>query len=184
LAIALRQRCMQVIDLREDLTGIRGTYRLTDGHRTTRGTEIVAARVADALLASRTKLVDSGKQEKGRINRRNKRQTLLVRGSISILRHHFGELPTKGIQFDMTGAILTTAVFALLCSTLATIGNFAIARDFPDFELDPEADFLLDAKLGMRFMQYRLTTNLFYHQSLVLWALLAVLLAYKFLLSF
>ena len=33
-------------------------------------------------------------------------------------------------------------------------------------------------------MQYRLTTNLFYHQSLVLWGLLAVLLAYKLLLSF
>ena len=65
LASALRQRGLQVIDLREDLNGIRGTYRLTDGHWTTRGTEIVAARVADALLASRTKLVDSGKQEKG-----------------------------------------------------------------------------------------------------------------------
>jgi hypothetical protein len=84
----------------------------------------------------------------------------------------------------MTGAILTTAVFALLCSTLATIGNFAIARDFPDFELDPDSHFLLDSDIGMRFMQYRLTTNLFYHQSLVLWGLLAVLLAYKLLLSF
>ena len=83
----------------------------------------------------------------------------------------------------MIGAILTTAVFAFLCSTLATIGNFAIARDFPDFEMDPDADFLLDAELGMRFMQYRLTTNLFYHQSLVLWALSAILLAYKLLSS-
>jgi hypothetical protein len=106
-------------------------------------------------------------------------QTLRVPGSVSILHHH-----SKGIKFDMTGAILTTAVFALLCSTLATIGNFAMARDFPDFELDPDAHFLLDSDLGMRFMQYRLTTNLFYHQSLVLWGLLAVLLAYKLLLSF
>ncbi|SEO70980.1 hypothetical protein SAMN02990966_02669 [Rhodospirillales bacterium URHD0017] len=81
----------------------------------------------------------------------------------------------------MIGAILTTAVFAFLCSMLATIGNFVIARDFPDFEMDPDADFLLDAELGMRFMQYRLTTNLFYHQSLVLWALSAILLGYKLL---
>ena len=56
--------------------------------------------------------------------------------SCSILRRHFGELPTKGVEFDMTGAILTTAAFAFLASTLATIGNFAIARDFPDFEPD------------------------------------------------
>jgi len=83
----------------------------------------------------------------------------------------------------MIGVILTTAVFAFLCSMLATIGNVAIARDFPDFEMDPDADFLLDAELGMRFMQYRLTTNLFYHQSLVLWALSAILLAYKLLSS-
>jgi hypothetical protein len=83
----------------------------------------------------------------------------------------------------MIGAILTTAVFALLCSTLATIGNFAIARDFPDFELEPDADFLLDAKLAMRFMQYRLVTNLFYHQARVLWGLFGILFAYKLLLS-
>jgi hypothetical protein len=83
----------------------------------------------------------------------------------------------------MTGAILTTAVLALLCSTLATIGNFAIARDFPDFELDSDSHFFLDSALVMRFMQYRLTTNLFYHQSLVLWAVLAVLVACKLLLS-
>lgn len=83
----------------------------------------------------------------------------------------------------MIGVILTTAILAFLCSMLATIGNFAIARDFPDFELDPDADFLLDAELGMRFMQYRLTTNLFYHQSLVLWGLSVLLLAYKLLSS-
>ena len=83
----------------------------------------------------------------------------------------------------MTGAILMTAAFAFLSSAIATIGNFAIARDFPDFELDPDSDFLLDSALGMRFMQYRLTTNLFYHQSLVLWGLLVVLLAGKLPLS-
>lgn len=83
----------------------------------------------------------------------------------------------------MTGAILTVAVLALLCSTLATIGNFAIARDFPDFELDPKSYFLLEADMELRFMRYRVTTNLFYRQSLVLWAVLGVLLGGKLLLG-
>ena len=55
LAAALRQRGQPMIDLREDLDGIRGTYRLTDGHWTDRGTQIVADRVSSALLAARTK---------------------------------------------------------------------------------------------------------------------------------
>jgi hypothetical protein len=83
----------------------------------------------------------------------------------------------------MTGAILTTAVLALLCSILATVGNLAIARDFPDFDPDHDSHFLLDSALVVRFMQYRLTTNLFYHQSLVLWAALVVLLGCKLLLG-
>jgi len=37
--------------------------------------------------------------------------------------------------------------------------------------------------LAIRFMQYRITTNIFYYQSLVLWALLVVLVAYKLLSS-
>jgi hypothetical protein len=53
LAAALHQRGMQVIDLRDDLDGVRGTYRLTDGHWTQLGTEIVADRVSRALLKSR-----------------------------------------------------------------------------------------------------------------------------------
>jgi hypothetical protein len=53
---------MQVIDLRDDLDGVRGTYRLTDGHWTALGTRIAADRVARALLPS---LQTSGKQKKG-----------------------------------------------------------------------------------------------------------------------
>jgi hypothetical protein len=63
LAAELRQQGMQVIDLREDLDGVRGTYRLTDGHWTELGTEIVAERVSRALLASPTAGA-SGKREK------------------------------------------------------------------------------------------------------------------------
>jgi SGNH hydrolase-like domain, acetyltransferase AlgX len=62
LAAALRQRGMNVIDLREDLDGVRGTYRLTDGHWTELGTKIVADRVSRALLPS---LEVSGKRERG-----------------------------------------------------------------------------------------------------------------------
>ena len=53
LATALRQRGLQVIDLRDDLDGVRGAYRLTDGHWTTLGTQIVADRVSRALLNAR-----------------------------------------------------------------------------------------------------------------------------------
>jgi hypothetical protein len=62
LAAALRQRGMQVIDLREALEGVRGTYRLTDGHWTDLGTQIAADRVARALLPS---VVTSDKRERG-----------------------------------------------------------------------------------------------------------------------
>ncbi len=81
----------------------------------------------------------------------------------------------------MIGAILTTAAFALLASTITTIGNFAIARDFPGYEVDPTSDVLLDSPLVMRFMQYRMMTNIFYHQARALWSLLAVLVVYHFL---
>lgn len=62
LAAELRQRGMQVIDLREDLDGVRGAYRLTDGHWTERGTQIAADRVSRALLSSPA---ISGKRERG-----------------------------------------------------------------------------------------------------------------------
>jgi hypothetical protein len=83
----------------------------------------------------------------------------------------------------MTGAIVTIAVLAALCSALATIGNFAIARDFaelkPERDADIFADPLFDPALALRYAQYRLMTNLFYHQSRVLWVLLVLLVGYK-----
>jgi hypothetical protein len=82
----------------------------------------------------------------------------------------------------MIGAILTTAAFAFLASTLTTIGNFAIARDFPHYQ-NNQGDMVFYSPLAIRFMQYRITTNIFYYQSLVLWALLVVLVAYKLLSS-
>jgi hypothetical protein len=53
LAVALRQNGLQVVDLREVLDGVRGTYRLTDGHWTDRGTQLSAQRVADTLWFAR-----------------------------------------------------------------------------------------------------------------------------------
>jgi hypothetical protein len=87
----------------------------------------------------------------------------------------------------MIGAILVTALFALTSSIVATIGNFAMARDFPDVR--PEHDWeilndpLFDPAIASRYARYKLTTNLFYYQSLVLWALLAVMAAYKLMID-
>jgi hypothetical protein len=57
LAVQLRKNQLQVVDLREVLEGARGTYRLTDGHWTDRGTQLSADRIADALLSARQQLV-------------------------------------------------------------------------------------------------------------------------------
>jgi hypothetical protein len=46
----LRQNGFNVVDLRDDLNGIAGTFRLTDGHWNERGHEIVAARLARELV--------------------------------------------------------------------------------------------------------------------------------------
>ena len=53
LAAALRQTGVPFFDLRDDLAGVSGTYRLTDGHWTQRGTEIVAGRVTRELMKMR-----------------------------------------------------------------------------------------------------------------------------------
>ena len=88
----------------------------------------------------------------------------------------------------MIGAIVMTGVFAMLCSGLATIGNLAIARDFPDVKLENDADVysdpLFDRAVALRYERYRLTTNLFYHQALALWAVLILLVGYKLLIGF
>lgn len=87
----------------------------------------------------------------------------------------------------MIGAILVTALFALTSSIAATIGNFAMARDFPDVR--PEKDWevlndpLFDPTIAARYTRYKLTTNLFYYQSLILWALLAVMAVCKLMID-
>jgi hypothetical protein len=53
LAVKLRQTAVPFFDLRDDLSGVPGTYRLTDGHWTERGTEIVADRISRELLKMR-----------------------------------------------------------------------------------------------------------------------------------
>jgi hypothetical protein len=78
----------------------------------------------------------------------------------------------------MIGAIVTLAVGALLCTALATLGNHAIAREFRDFDLSKNTEILMDPAIAVRYAEYRLATNIFYRQGLVLWAVLAVLIAY------
>ena len=46
-----------------------------------------------------------------------------------------------------------------------------------------QAETVYFSPVAARFMQYRLTTNIFYYQSLVLWGLLVVLTACKLLSS-
>jgi len=53
LAVRLRESGVPFVDLREDLAGQAGTYRLIDGHWTVRGHEIVAARMAKEILQLR-----------------------------------------------------------------------------------------------------------------------------------
>jgi hypothetical protein len=79
----------------------------------------------------------------------------------------------------MIGAIVTLAVGAVLCSALATMGNHAIAREFRDFDLSKNTEILMDPAIAVRYAEYRLATNIFYRQGLVLWAVLAVLVAYR-----
>ncbi|HEY6983116.1 hypothetical protein [Reyranella sp.] len=53
LLAELRKRGLAPIDLAEDLAGIGGTYRLSDGHWTELGTSIAAKRIAAELLKAR-----------------------------------------------------------------------------------------------------------------------------------
>ena len=53
LAAKLRESGAPFIDLRDDFAGVAGTYRLTDGHWTERGTRIAADRVSRELLKLR-----------------------------------------------------------------------------------------------------------------------------------
>ncbi len=53
LRAELEAKGVPVVDLEEDLRGVPGTYRLSDGHWTELGTEIAAKRLAAALLKIR-----------------------------------------------------------------------------------------------------------------------------------
>ncbi len=53
LIAAMRARGLAPVDLEEDMQGISGTFRLSDGHWTALGTSIVAKRIADELIKLR-----------------------------------------------------------------------------------------------------------------------------------
>ena len=78
----------------------------------------------------------------------------------------------------MIGAMVVLAVGAVLCSALAALGNHAIAREFRDFDPRKNTDILMDPAIAVRYAEYRLATNIFYRQGLVLWALLGGLVAW------
>ena len=83
----------------------------------------------------------------------------------------------------MIGAVITLAAGALLCSTLATLGNHAIAREFRDFDLRKNTENLMDPMVAVRYAEYRLATNIFYRQSLVLWSLFGLTAAYMIVMT-
>jgi hypothetical protein len=78
----------------------------------------------------------------------------------------------------MIGAMVTLAVGALLCSALAALGNHAIAREFQDFDPRKNTETLMDPVIAVRYAEYRLATNIFHRQGLVLWTVLGLLVAY------
>lgn len=65
LIAALRKRGLHPVDLAEVLTGVSGTYRLTDGHWTELGTAIVAKRIAGELLKLRGQVVSGQRTTSG-----------------------------------------------------------------------------------------------------------------------
>jgi len=84
----------------------------------------------------------------------------------------------------MIGATVTLAAGALLCSILATLGNHAIAREFRDFDLRNNTEILMDPMIAVRYAEYRLATNIFYRQSLVLWSLFGLTAVYMIVMTF
>jgi hypothetical protein len=50
LRTELEAKGLPVVDLREVLAGVRGTYRVSDGHWTELGTEIAAKRLVTELM--------------------------------------------------------------------------------------------------------------------------------------
>lgn len=83
----------------------------------------------------------------------------------------------------MIGVTITLGACALLCSILATLGNHAIAREFRDFDLRKNTENLMDPMVAVRYAEYRLATNIFYRQSLVLWTLLGLTVAYMIVMT-
>ncbi|SJZ42069.1 hypothetical protein SAMN02745126_00986 [Enhydrobacter aerosaccus] len=81
----------------------------------------------------------------------------------------------------MTGATVAIGILAVLMSTLATLSNLVIAREFPAH--DPRRDLYLPLDQSMRVSQYRQAAKLFYLQALVLWGLFCILLITKLLFS-
>jgi hypothetical protein len=72
----------------------------------------------------------------------------------------------------MTGATLAIGLLAFVVTTMATLSNFVIAREFPAH--DPQRDLYLPLDQSMRVAQYRQAAKLFYFESLALWGLFLV----------
>lgn len=79
----------------------------------------------------------------------------------------------------MTGAVITIGVLAAIASAMATVTNMVIKREFPPDIRRLKFDRTQDQ--SYRFGCYQLTANIFYYQSLILWAALVALVGIKVL---
>lgn len=79
----------------------------------------------------------------------------------------------------MTGAVITIGVLAAIASAMATVTNMVLKRDFPPEIRRLRFDRTQDQ--SHRFGYYQLTANIFYYESLVLWASLVALVGIKVL---
>jgi hypothetical protein len=77
-------------------------------------------------------------------------------------------------SWSMIGVTAILGVFALALSTMATLTNSMIARDFRG--LDASRDLYLVPEEALRIVQYRRATSLFYHQALAIWILFALMI--------
>jgi heme O synthase-like polyprenyltransferase len=85
----------------------------------------------------------------------------------------------EGAISGMTGATVAIGILAFVMTTLATLSNMVIAREFPAH--DPRRDLYLPLDQSMRVAQYRQAAKLFYFESLSLWGLFVVMVIVKLL---
>lgn len=79
----------------------------------------------------------------------------------------------------MIGAAITIGLLAVLMSTMATVTNIVIRREFPSELRKLEFDQAQDQPL--RLGCYQVAANIFFYESLILWAAFVAILGLRIL---